>query len=277
MRLTNCYLTLAEFKATVYPNAESGDTADDEVIKRVIENISRSLDRLWEGRHYYSRTATRVYGALTADLVVVDDLLSVTTLKTDSTGARTYDTTWATTDYDLEPFDAVTSAPPRPYTRIVPTPNGTYKFPSTRGGVQVVGSFGYFDVKRTASATLAEALDTSETDLDVSEGSEFSPGMTILIDSEQMHVQESSTDGTLTVTRGANGTTAAAHNSGAAIQIYEYPTVNEAAMILVGRIFKRKDAPFGVIGSVEMGQMLVIAKHDPDVRLLMEPFRKLSI
>lgn len=278
MNLTNCYLTLAEFKATAYPNAESGDTADDAVIKRVMENISRSLDRLWEGRHYYPRTATRVYSAMTADLVAVDDLLSVTMLKTDSTGARTYDTTWATTDYDLEPYDAVTSAPPRPYTRIAPTPNGTYRFPSTRGGVQVVGSFGYFDVKRTASATLGEALDSSETGVDVSAsgGSEFSPGMTILIDSEQMHVQTVSTD-TLTVTRGANGTTGAGHNSGAAIQIYEYPTVSEAAMILAGRIFKRKDAPFGVIGSAEMGQLLVIAKHDPDVKLLMESFRKLSI
>lgn len=273
MKLTNCYLNLAEFKATAYPNAEAGDTADDTVIKRVIENISRALDRLWEGRHYYPRTETRVYTAETANLLLVDDLLSVTTFKTDSDGDRTYETTWASTDYDLEPYNAVTSAPPRPYTRVVPSPNGTYRFPSTRKGVQLVGSFGYYDVKAAATATLAEALDTSETGVDVSAGTEFSEGMTILIDSEQMHVQSKATN-TLTVTRGANGTTAATHDSGAAIQIYEYPGVNEAAMILAGRIFKRKDAPFGVVGSAEMGQLLVIAKHDPDVQLLMRSFRK---
>lgn len=272
MRLTNCYLTLAEFKATAYPNAEGSDTADDTVIKRVIENISRALDRFWEGRHYYPRTETRVYTAADANLLLVDDLLTVTTLKTDS-GDRSYATTWQTTDYDLAPYNAVSSAPPRPYTRVVPSPNGSYRFPSVAKGVQLAGSFGYFDVKYTADATLTEDLDTSETGVDVSNGAVFSEGMTVLIDSEQMHVQTKAT-GALTVTRGANGTTAASHTSGAAIQIYEYPTVNEAAMILASRIFKRKDAPFGVLGSAEMGQMLVIAKHDPDVMLLMRSFRK---
>lgn len=277
MRTTNCYATLAEFKAKFFP-AGVTDTADDTSILNVLESISRSIDRLWEGRHYYPRAATRYFTADSAKLMLADDLLSVTTFKTDSDGDRTYETTWASTDYDLEPYNALALAPPRPYTRIVPSPNGTQRFPSTRKGIEVVGSFGFFDVRRTASVTLNEALDTTETGVDVSTsgGSEFSPGMTILIESEQMHVQSVSTN-TLTVTRGANGTPAVTHNTGTAIQIYEYPVINEVCLLMAGRLHKRKDAIFGVMGAAEMGQLAAIAKHDPDVKLLMQPFQRIGV
>ena len=48
------------------------------------------------------------------------------------------------------------------------------------------------------------------------------------------------------------------------------PMVKRAARIQAARLFKRKDAIFGVVGSAEMGQMLVIPKLDPDVCLLLE-------
>jgi hypothetical protein len=66
---------------------------------------------------------------------------------------------------------------------------------------------------------LDEALDTSETGVDVDDGSLFAIGNIILIDSEQMKITGISTD-TLTVTRAYNGTTAAAHTSGAVIYLY---------------------------------------------------------
>lgn len=60
-----------------------------------------------------------------------------------------------------------------------------------------------------------------------------------------------------------------------------YPSVpdaiNEACLIQSFRIFKRKDAPFGVVGSAEMGQLMVISKLDPDVKMLLDPFRKMDV
>jgi hypothetical protein len=55
--------------------------------------------------------------------------------------------------------------------------------------------------------------------------------------------------------------------------------VKEATLIQAGRIFKRKDAPFGVTGSTtaEMGQLLVIPKIDPDVEMMLRPYRKMDI
>lgn len=53
-------------------------------------------------------------------------------------------------------------------------------------------------------------------------------------------------------------------------------SVAEACLIQSARLFKRKDAPFGVTGAAEMGQLQVIPRLDPDVRLLLEPYRILN-
>lgn len=53
--------------------------------------------------------------------------------------------------------------------------------------------------------------------------------------------------------------------------------VREAVAIQVARIFKRKDAPFGVAGAGAMGQVLAISDIDPDVKVMLAPpLRKLG-
>lgn len=52
--------------------------------------------------------------------------------------------------------------------------------------------------------------------------------------------------------------------------------VREACLIQTARIWKRKDAPFGVTGSAEMGQLQTITRLDPDVELLLQGVRKLT-
>lgn len=63
--------------------------------------------------------------------------------------------------------------------------------------------------------------------------------------------------------------------------IFGYPAVPtpvaEATLLQVMRLFKRKDALFGVIGSAEMGHMTAIVKLDPDVVLLLDNYRKMTI
>ncbi len=51
----------------------------------------------------------------------------------------------------------------------------------------------------------------------------------------------------------------------------------EACLLQAERIFKRKDAPFGVLGSAEMGQSIVIPKFDPDVEQMLAPLVRLRI
>lgn len=51
--------------------------------------------------------------------------------------------------------------------------------------------------------------------------------------------------------------------------------VKHAVLIQASRLWKRKDAPFGVAGSAELGSELrLLAKLDPDVESLLRPYRR---
>lgn len=51
--------------------------------------------------------------------------------------------------------------------------------------------------------------------------------------------------------------------------------VEQAALVQATRLFRRKDAPFGVAGSPEVGSELrLLARLDPDVALLVAPLRR---
>lgn len=74
-----------------------------------------------------------------------------------------------------------------------------------------------------STGVTAEALDDSETAVDVDDGSLFAEDDILLINSEQMFVVSIATN-TLTVTRGYNGTTAAAHITAQTIYLYDPAT-----------------------------------------------------
>lgn len=51
--------------------------------------------------------------------------------------------------------------------------------------------------------------------------------------------------------------------------------VVQATLLQASRIFKRRDAPFGVAGSPETGSELrLLAKADPDVMVMLDPLRR---
>jgi len=53
------------------------------------------------------------------------------------------------------------------------------------------------------------------------------------------------------------------------------PAVAEAALLWAERIYKRKDAPFGIASFIEAGEMRLIKDMDPDVHTLLRPFVRL--
>ena len=140
MSITNGYTTLAAIKA--HKDISSTDATDDAVIEKIVEAASRYIDgQTW--RRFYTTTndETRTFAAANGQRVYVDDLLSVTTLKTDEDGDRTYEITWATTDYDLLPENAALDG--WPYTYIDVAPLGNYTFPRQRKSIQIIGKFGF--------------------------------------------------------------------------------------------------------------------------------------
>ena len=49
------------------------------------------------------------------------------------------------------------------------------------------------------------------------------------------------------------------------------PAVAEAALLWSERIYKRKDAPFGIAAFPEAGEMRLLEEMDPDVVTLLRP------
>ena len=136
MAITNGYLTLNEFKSYLSITDENDDTE----LELAVEAASRAIDD-WCGRRFYSASETRYYTAATSSRVWIDDLASVTTLKTDHGGDGTFETTWDAADYVLNPRNAALGG--QPYTQIVTAPNGSRSFPSVRDGIEIVGTFGW--------------------------------------------------------------------------------------------------------------------------------------
>lgn len=272
--MPNIYSTPARVKNRL----SIGDTLDDAAILAALETVSREIDR-YCGRRFYVELATRYYGAHSGCLRV-DDLLAVTSLKTDTGGDRTYTDVWALTDYDLDPPNALLESPPEPYTRIHLAPHGNYRFSSDRRGIQIVGKWGYYEVLETVGSLLAEVADTAETALDIADGQAFDIGETLLVDSEQLYVTDVESN-TLTVVRGVNGTTATAHDNGATIRRYTYPVVGEACTQQAILAFRNTPNPTGEIGGNEaftqsFRQSIQAGLH-PFVRSALQTFRRLEV
>jgi hypothetical protein len=267
MATTNCYCSLSELKSRL----GIADTTDDATLKTLLDSVSRLIDQ-YCSRKFFTETRTRYFTPMRDDWLDVPDLLAVTTLGTDSDGDRTYEDTWASTDFDLMPFNAVYQSPPRPYTNLQVTPSGSYTFPLVPKGVSILGKWGFAENVAALDVLGAALVSTTGTALTATNGTLWSAGQTVLIGSEQMHVQSVATN-TVTVTRGVNGTTAATALNGAAVSVYSYPMVNEAALLQCSRIFARRNAPFGVTGNADMGTLLAIPKMDSDVAMMLNPLR----
>jgi hypothetical protein len=184
------YATLDEVKRVL--GIASSDQTEDGWLELCIEGASRQVD-LDTGRHFYPVTETRAFTATDASVVAVDDLISITSLTSDDNGDRVYETTWATTDYDTEPYNRL------PITAIRFAHAGVSRFPDTiRRGVLITGEWGYGSVPAT---------------------------------------------------------------------------VRTATVLYATRYFRRPAAPFGIVGSAEMGT-LAIGSSDPDIKRMLRPLAR---
>lgn len=165
MAMSNPYATLSDVKAA----ARITDAIDDALLEVAIESASREIDSYCERVFYQTGStavpAVRVYVPQDLYVVQTDDIVSLTTLKSDSNGDGTFDQTWASTDYQLEPLNGIAGGITTPYTRIRAV--GTYLFPTyeprnvdaNQASVQVTGVFGFASVPTAVKqATIISAL-----------------------------------------------------------------------------------------------------------------------
>lgn len=139
MAITNGYATLAQVKAAL----RITDSVDDTLLEMAIESGSRAIDG-YANRNFYSNgSAVRVFTPNDSFMTEIDDLISVTTLKTKSDDDSGFDTTWTATDYQLEPLNGRADGITTPYTNIRAI--GDYLFTQFEGEatVEVTGVWGW--------------------------------------------------------------------------------------------------------------------------------------
>lgn len=143
MAITNGYATLNEVKAAL----RISDNVDDSLLEMAIESASRLIDG-HAGRIFYNAgTATRYYVATDDFVTDIDDISSSSiTLTTSQDGDGVFDTTWTSTDYQLEPLNGVLDGLTWPYTSIRAV--GDYLFPIEGGDalVKLTATFGWASV-----------------------------------------------------------------------------------------------------------------------------------
>jgi len=143
LAITNGYCTLADVKAAL----RITDTIDDALIENSINAASRMIDQ-YCNRYFYSSSAgeVRYFKANDGFTCWIDDVQSVTDLKTSSTDPLIFDTTWATGDYQLQPNNSKANGAYSPYTYITATDNYLFPVWADIALVQVTGQFGWSSV-----------------------------------------------------------------------------------------------------------------------------------
>ena len=155
----NSYVTLGDIRGEI-GITDASDATDDVRLEAAIEAASRAIDNEC-GRIFYLAAAVsaRYYTAEDGDRLDVDDIGTATGLivATDEDDDRDYDYTWASTDYDAEPYNAIADG--KPITTLRLAPLGVHVFPANRRGCKITARWGWpavpADIKR---ATMIEAV-----------------------------------------------------------------------------------------------------------------------
>jgi hypothetical protein len=223
------YTTVAACKDSRDIQATISSVQDDFIlreIRRASKDINDICNRHFApviDTHYFdtpggANLVSRVYARYIADLNMDDDLLELTTL-TNGDG-----TVITSTDYKLYPLN---STPKEKLTLLsskyvwLPATNGV-----PNGAVSIVGTWGYHreydEAWDTVTALAAAITTTTATSTTVPKGL-IDAGDLLKIDTEFIYVSAVATgtpNDTLTIVRGVNGSTAAAHLVSAVVYRY---------------------------------------------------------
>ena len=142
MAITNSYCTLKQVKAAL----RISDAVDDPLLEMAIESGSRAIDGYTNRNFYATGTAVRYFTPSDSYVTEIDDLITVAEIKTKSDDDNDYDTVWTSTDYQLEPLNAMADGLPSSYTHIRAI--GDYLFAQWGGEatVKVTGTWGWSSV-----------------------------------------------------------------------------------------------------------------------------------
>jgi len=216
----NSYATLTEFQS--WKDVTETDTTDDTVIEDILEAASRYIDGA-TARTFYPRVQTRYYDIPSSgsrQLDLDDDLLEIITL-TNGDDVEVESTEYNLIGKNQSPHYAI---------KLKASSSVYWNYDSSGNWELIIDAlaiWGYHDQYATRAwstgSTINESAEFSSSDvtLTTAAGTLFSDSDQLLkIDDEILRTTAKSTDD-LTVVRGENGSTAAAHDDGTTIYIWQ--------------------------------------------------------
>ena len=266
---------------TLKQRAGMTGSTQESLLWLALYGASRTVDR-YCNRHFFVLSGTRQFDVENAGKVPVPDLAAVIAIREDADRDRVFELTLSADQYILYPLNASPDRPwGRPYSSVVADPDGTRpRFTTGRRTIEIDGDWGYRCVLQDTGVDLngGGPLASTATLVTGTDGSLIEPGSTLRIGQEQVFVRLVSGND-LTLERGVNGTSAVSHADGSDLLKMSYPApVNEAALLIAGRLFSRKDAPLAVTaGSYGLGSPDTRAAIDPDAGRLLSTLRRLPV
>lgn len=261
--MTNSYVTLGELREHQGITGPFKASPDDAAWLARLEACSAEADELAR-RHFYSWHGSKTFDGpsytdpLSGRVAFYPcvDIVSLSAVVVDADDDGTFELTLAAnTDYRLWPIND--------------TPKNRLDFLGRTGAVctslgkidqiKLTGIFGYSNDTKSTGSTVQNTTEitSSGTALQVADGHDLSPGMTLVIESEHVYVTalSSTSKNTLTIERGVNGTTAAAHANGVAISRRTFPVnIRDAVLIRATQRFRGGQLAYsGESGSEDLG------------------------
>lgn len=164
------------------------DTVSDFQLLTAVQAAARAIEG-YTGRFFYQLTETRTFVPYTLYELPIDDLVSLTSFKVDTTGNGTFDQTWSSaTDYELAvgpgEFNQMASGEARPYTQVraINASGGGKFFPfiwpfSRYDRVQIIGTWGWpsvpFGIKQASIQVASEFFKLKDSPFGLAGTSEF--------------------------------------------------------------------------------------------------------
>ncbi|MBN1679578.1 MAG: phage gp6-like head-tail connector protein [Anaerolineae bacterium] len=289
--MRNTYATLAGIRR--YVGLSAAQTSDDDLLMQLVQAASRLIEGC-TGRRFYPLRQARSYtcpgasgpdtsGPDTGFLVLDGDLLSLHTLtngdgSTISTEALhllpsgtvvksgiALDRTQAVFTHTGDPVEAITV-------------DATWGFHPDWPDVWAASGDSVQDDPLSDSATSITVSDADGADAS-GVTPRFAAGQLIRIEDEYVHVLAVDTDtNTLTVARGANGTTATSHAASTSMFVYQPPAdIQQACWRVAAWLYRQKDAGFVRVTGSMRGQVVIPPALPADIQQILEPYRRVRV
>lgn len=289
MQNANSIVTLDELKSVAPDGFDTSNTDYDNIFMRLGISITRWAEKL-TGRKFYPESATRYFDSIGGQEIYVDDLISVTNLYYSDDDGENY-TEISSDDFNLmvgkdrNSKESYTMIRLHSYSSLGEFPTGDdaikiigiWNFVDDRDNYFIASGDSVVDAPLAADATTIEVNDADATD--AFGFLRFSRGQLIRIESEQIEITAiNTTTNVMTVIRGVNGTTAAAHVATTPIYKMQYPDdLKQACIIQAVHQFKRGQAAFGDAQAIgEAAKIVHIKTIDPEALELLSRYKMLQ-